>query len=307
MDRMIQGNVDEPVWGDGRDLSLGWPEPLGSIGIDRRLALLDGIRPLRGRSVLDIGCGNGSYTERLAAGFDRVVGVEVERARLEDFSTRLADRPDRDRFELRLESAEALSDPDGSFDAVIAVETLEHVVDAEAAAAEAFRVLRPGGAFYITVPNRGFPFETHSFMVRGRERRSKWYPFVPWVKPLHRRISTARNYRPADLRALLGPLGLREVGTTFLMPPLERWGPGRHLRRPITALEATPLRHLGVSVVAVFERPGRVEGPDEPVIDLRDRATDADRVGARSDRPVATSSGASRPAGAEGRGRRTHR
>lgn len=250
-----EGPTSELGWGEGRALSLGWPEPLDSIGIDRRLVLLDAIRPLRGQAVVDIGCGNGSYTERLADGFARVTGVEVERARLEDFRARIAARPDADRFDLRLESAEALSDADATYDAVVAIETLEHVVDAETAVAEAFRVLRPGGAFYITVPNRGFPFETHSFMVRGRERRSKWYPFVPWGKPLHRRISTARSYRPRDLRALLDPAGFKEVGTTFMMPPLERWGPGRHLRGAVGALESTPLRHLGVSVVAVYVKP----------------------------------------------------
>lgn len=246
---------DEPAWGDGRALSLGWPEPLDSIGITRRLDLLDAIRPLRGGRILDMGCGNGSYTERLADGFDQVTGVEVEEARLEEFRRRIAERPDVHRFDLRLQSAEDVDDADGSYDAVIAIETLEHVVDHERAAAEAFRLLRPGGAFYITVPNRGFPFETHSFMVRGVERRSKWYPFVPYVRPLHRRISTARNYRPADLRALLSGVGFREVGTTFMMPPLERWGPGKHLRGVVTALERTPARHLGVSVVTVFEKP----------------------------------------------------
>lgn len=249
------GPIDEPAWGAGRALSLGWPEPRDSIGIDRRLALLDAISPLRGEAVLDVGCGDGSYTERLAEGFDRIAGVEVEPARLGRFQERVADRPDADRFDLRVESAEALSDGEATYDAVVAIETLEHVVDAEAAVAEVFRVLRPGGHFHITVPNRGFPFETHSFMIRGRERRSKWYPFVPWVKPLHRRISTARSYRPRDLRALLGPAGFEEVATTFMMPPLERWGPGRYLRRPIGALEQTPLRHLGVSVVTVHRKP----------------------------------------------------
>ena len=246
---------DEPAWGDGRALSLGWPEPLDSLGITRRLELLDEIRPLRGERILDMGCGNGSYTERLLDGFDRVTGVEVEEVRLDEFRRRIADRPDADRLDLRLESAEAVSDPDGSYDAVIAIETLEHVVDHEKAAAEAFRLLRPGGALYITVPNRGFPFETHSFMIRGTERRSKWYPFVPWIRPLHRRISTARNYRPTDLRTLLEGVGFTEVGTTFMMPPLERWGPGRRLRPAIHALERTPARHLGVSVVTVYEKP----------------------------------------------------
>lgn len=247
--------TDEPAWGEGRELSLGWPEPLDSLGITRRLELLDAIRPLAGERILDMGCGNGSYTERLADGFDRVAGVEVEEQRLDEFRARVAARPDADRFDLRLESAEALSDPDETYDAVIAIETLEHVVDHGRAAAEAFRVLRPGGALYITVPNRGFPFETHSFMIRGTERRSKWYPFVPWIRPLHRRISTARNYRPDDLRTLLEAIGFLEVGTTFMMPPLERWGPGKHLRPVIHAMERTPVRHLGVSVVTVFEKP----------------------------------------------------
>lgn len=135
----------EPRWGEGRPLSLGWPEPLDSLGIRRRLDLLDEIRPLRGGRILDVGCGNGSYTERLTEGFDTVAGVEVEPDRLAEFQRRVSSRPDADRFDLRLETAEALSDPDGSFDAVIAIETLEHVVDDVQAAAEAFRVLRRGG------------------------------------------------------------------------------------------------------------------------------------------------------------------
>ncbi len=81
------------------------------------------------------------------------------------------------------------------------------------------------------MPNRGFPFETHSFMIRGRERRSKWYPFVPWIRPLHRRISTARNYRPADLRRLLEGAGFSEVGTTC---------------KPIALRDAPTLRHANV-------------------------------------------------------------
>lgn len=280
--------IDEPRWGEGRELSLGWPEPLGSAAIDQRLALLDELHTFHGEGILDVGCGNGAYTERLAEHFTSVVGVEVEAERLDEFRDRVAMRDDAERFDLRLQSAEALSDPDGTYDAVIAIETLEHVVNAKVAASEVFRVLRPGGHFYITVPNRGFPFETHSFMIGGRERRAKWYPFVPWVKPLHRRISTARNYRPQDLRALLGGAGFREVGTTFMMPPLERWGPGRYVRRPVKALERTPLRHLGVSVVTVWAK------PEEPAVDPRGQvSTSTGQRQAR--RGPAVAEGARRP------------
>jgi ubiquinone/menaquinone biosynthesis C-methylase UbiE len=147
----------EPRWGEGRPLSLGWPEPLDSLGIRRRLDLLDEIRPLRGGRILDVGCGNGSYTERLTEGFDTVAGVEVEPDRLAEFQRRVSSRPDADRFDLRLETAEALSDPDGSFDAVIAIETLEHVVDDVQAAAEAFRVLRRGGRSTSPCPTAASP------------------------------------------------------------------------------------------------------------------------------------------------------
>lgn len=289
-----RGSDLEARWGEGRPLSLGWPEPEGSVGIDRRLDLLGGIAPFEGRAVLDVGCGNGSYTERLVDAFGRVVGIEVEADRLDEFRARVADRPDAARFELRLESAEDLGDADATYDAVVAIETLEHVVDDAAAVAEVARVLRPGGRFYVTVPNRGFPVETHSFLIGGRERRSTRYPFVPWVRPLHRRISTARNYSAGDLRRLAEGAGLREVGTTFMMPPFGRWGPGRHLRRPVQALERTPLRRLGVSVVAVFAKPAGAEGPDPErrVIDLRDApAPDGARrqTATGSSSPVATS------------------
>jgi len=249
--------VDEPEteeleWGEGRPLSLGWPEPDGSIGITRRIELLGEIQPFHGTRVLDLGCGNGSYSVRLAEHFDEVVGVEIEPERLGQFRDRLERHPQAERFELRLQSGERLSDPDDHYDAAFAIEVLEHIVHLDVAVAEVARVLRPGGVFYITVPNRWFPVETHSFMIRGRERESKLVPFVPWIRPLHRRISTARNFRPADLRRLLSPLGFTELGTTFLMPPLERWAPGRHLRSPVAAMGQTPLRHLGVSVVTAY-------------------------------------------------------
>ncbi|CAN5837595.1 hypothetical protein BH24ACT3_BH24ACT3_05130 [soil metagenome] len=238
----------------GNRLSLGWPEPYESRGIGRRIELMESIWPLRGERLLDLGCGNGSYTTAMADGFDQIVGVEIEPVRLAEFRAQLQGRTDAGKFKLRQQGGEHLDDPDGSFDVVTAIEVLEHVDELEATVRQVARVLRPGGASLVTVPNRGFPFETHSFMIRGRERRSKWFPFVPWVGPLHRRISTARNFRPGDLRRLILPAGFAEVGTTYLMPPLERWGPGRHLRGPVERLERTPLRTFGVSVVAAYRR-----------------------------------------------------
>ena len=53
---------------------------------------------------------------------------------------------------VRCETLEALTFPDGSFDLMITQDVMEHVLDPEAAFAEIARVLKPGGAHIFTVP-----------------------------------------------------------------------------------------------------------------------------------------------------------
>ncbi len=43
--------------------------------------------------------------------------------------------------------------PDGSFDGVVTVEVLEHVMQDEKFLSEVYRVLKPGGFFLMTTPN----------------------------------------------------------------------------------------------------------------------------------------------------------
>jgi len=52
----------------------------------------------------------------------------------------------------------ALPFPDGSFDAIYSMGTIEHFAETETAVAEITRVLRPGGRAIIGVPNRLDPF-----------------------------------------------------------------------------------------------------------------------------------------------------
>jgi SAM-dependent methyltransferase len=238
-----------------RELSLGWPEAYGSEGVTRRIAKMQALWPLRGERLLDVGCGNGSYTTAMSDGFDESYGIEIETERLDEFRAHLATRSDAGSFHVKEMSAEALEFDSDFFDVVTAIETIEHIVGLEQAAREIFRVLKPGGAFVITAPNRWFPFETHSFKVRGREYNAKPYPFVPWIPPLHRRISTARNFRPADMREIFGPLGFREAGIDYLMPPFERITALQRLRPVTDRLEDTWFANFGVSVIAAYAKP----------------------------------------------------
>jgi 2-polyprenyl-3-methyl-5-hydroxy-6-metoxy-1,4-benzoquinol methylase len=112
----------------------------------RERLLLDaflGARP--GRRVLDVGAGQGTFSARLAARGFSVVSADASPAAVEVLRTRLGG-------EVARADATALPFPDGSFDAVVLGEVLEHVEDDRGAVAETARVLRSGGVAALSVP-----------------------------------------------------------------------------------------------------------------------------------------------------------
>lgn len=101
----------------------------------------------RGRRVLDLGCRDGSLT-RYYAPDNSVAGVDIDRAAL----ARARETLGIETVWLNLNS-EALPFPAETFDVVVAGEVLEHVLAPADIAAEARRVLVPGGQFVGSVPN----------------------------------------------------------------------------------------------------------------------------------------------------------
>ncbi len=94
--------------------------------------------------VLDFGCGWGGETLWLAGRVRSVVGVDVERASIDQAESAATAHQVRNcRF---LWSPEGLIPaPSSSFDAVFSTDTFEHVLHLDRAFGEIFRVLRPGG------------------------------------------------------------------------------------------------------------------------------------------------------------------
>ena len=101
--------------------------------------------------VLDIGCGTGEITSRLARLFPqaRVTGVDLLEPHLALARDRYADFGDRVTF--RQADAFALPFADNSFDLVVCRHMLQAVPTPERAIAEMVRVARPGGRLHLLV------------------------------------------------------------------------------------------------------------------------------------------------------------
>ncbi len=127
------------LWGEGF-MSPGGPDEVSRVVGDLDLA---------GKRVLDIGCGAGGPTITLAARHDAglVVGIDVEEPG-RAAAQALVDRHGLgDRVEIRLVEPGPLPFANAMFDIVFSKDLIIHITDKDALAAEAFRVLCPGGWF----------------------------------------------------------------------------------------------------------------------------------------------------------------
>ena len=157
---------------------------------------------LRGRRVLDVGCGTGWFSREIERAGGRVVALDIGVKLLE----KVGDKCGAARV---AGDACGLAFTDNSFDIVVSSECIEHTVDPRQALAEMCRVLKPGGVLVVTVPNelwRWAEVVARMFKLRPYEGLENWL----WPSQL--------------VDALLrSDMTVEQTRGIHLFPPVLRW------------------------------------------------------------------------------------
>ena len=169
-------------------------------------------RAFRNKRVLDVGAGNGYVLSRYAMEGAIVTGVDI---------TPTAVDLCKKRFEylklpgdFRVAEAAALPFPDATFDCVCSMGVLHHVPDTDAAVAEIFRVLKPGGRLIVMFYHRhSSQYQIKFRLVHFLKRRE--------MQEMVNEFDGAGNprgdvYSRKELRKVLGSFEIDEMFVGFL-------------------------------------------------------------------------------------------
>lgn len=121
-------------------------------------------------TILDIGCGNGAFTNALASGGRELLGIDASWSGIE-----IARRSNQQVRFIQAEIDEALpQDLQGYFDAVVSIEVIEHLLRPRDLFRRAREALAPGGRFIVSTPYHGY-WKNLALAVSGKFDQH-WHP-----------------------------------------------------------------------------------------------------------------------------------
>jgi 2-polyprenyl-6-hydroxyphenyl methylase/3-demethylubiquinone-9 3-methyltransferase len=172
-----------------------------------------GETPLEGLTILDIGCGAGLLAEPLSRLGAVVTGLDPAPASIEIARAHAAATGARVSY--RVGAVEDLAAEGARFDAVLAMEVVEHVAGVPAFVASAASVTAPGGVFALSTINR--TLKSFALAIVGAEYVLRW--LAPGTHRWEQFVT------PDELASALRDAGLRVTHRAGLSysPPMREW------------------------------------------------------------------------------------
>jgi 2-polyprenyl-6-hydroxyphenyl methylase/3-demethylubiquinone-9 3-methyltransferase len=198
----------------------------------------NGPEPLRGLSILDIGCGGGLLAEPLARLGATVTGIDaaerniaIARDHAERLGVRVTYLPCTAE-DLAAQVNHGMNQGDGRFDAVLAMEIVEHVADLDGFVGSCADLLKPDGTLFVATLNR--TVKSFAMAIVGAEYVLRWLP-----RGTH---DWKRFLRPSELAQRLRAhgLALRELAGVAYHPLDDSFALGRDCSVNYLAVAARP-------------------------------------------------------------------
>jgi SAM-dependent methyltransferase len=169
-----------------------WESPAGRLRWERRVQML-GVHLRPGMTILEVGCGTGSFTRELARSGAEIVAIDVSPELLEIARSNYS--APNVRYEIQ--NAYALMYSDATFDSVVGSSILHHL-EIEEALREIYRVLKPRGTILLAEPNMLNP----QIAIQKN---------IPWIKRKLGDSPDETAFFRWPLRRLLEQTGYRDV------------------------------------------------------------------------------------------------
>jgi len=183
-----------------------------------RLDFIDQRASLKGKAVLDVGCGGGILAESMAARGAQVTGIDMGEAPLAVARLHLKESGQQVDYQKITAEALAAQIPAG-FDVVTCMEMLEHVPDPAQTVAACAQLVKPGGHVFFSTINRN-P-KSWLFAIVGAE-----YVLGLLPKGTHEYV---KFIRPSELEQWCRKAGLsvREYTGMHYNPLLKQYSLGK--------------------------------------------------------------------------------
>lgn len=199
---------------------FGYPYPPRRNEVRRVFHLLN---PKSSDRILDVGCGDGVWTNHLAKKGCVATGIDISK---HDLRT-ARERAEKMKHKVKYIQADATKMPfkPQSFDKIYSISTLEHIKNDFGVLEECFRVLKSHGSLVISVPQESRLTLPRLFTCLPKDVKKRFFSSVivnsqnpeEYQKYWNKKFRQFRTYTPQTLRKKLEGVGFtvaKEIGHT---------------------------------------------------------------------------------------------